>query len=156
MAVSYNGGYYYSQPQHYTATTATTYSTGGNDVWYWREADGTLKQSESPSHTHEMPGHTHGSLDAGSWRIADTTPENMVFHGTDGEPVMKINKGIEMKVGGKWVKVEEYLERLDMLDSMMEKMYELLSPWQREKLMHSQLQHKEDDFEHFDPDLFKV
>lgn len=161
MAISYSTGDLYNN--HTYTTSSTTYSTAGDQVWYYYDDQGNLRQGQQQSHNHEiLPSHNHGNWGGGEWqqpsvKILETQPnDNVVFYGKDGVELMKLNEGVQMKVGGKWVKVEEYLERLDQLDSMMEKMYELLSPWQRKKLMFSQLEKKDEDFEHFDPDLFKV
>jgi len=145
MAIDYSG---------YYTTSSTTYSTAGDQVWYWYDEEGNLRQGGQPSHTHEIPN-THGNWSSGTWQQSQSIPSIQSIY-AEGEEVMRFNKGVEMKVNGKWVKVESYLERLDMLDKMMERMYELLSPWQRKKLMFEQLEKQTEDFEHFDPDLFKV
>ena len=160
MAISYNSNYYTTNSPY--STSSTTYSTAGDQVWYLYDEEGNLRQGGQPSHTHEMPSHNHSNWGGGTWqqsprKILESQPnDDVVFYGKDGKELMKLNDGIQMKVSGKWIKVEEYLERLDQLDSMMERMYELLSPYQRKKLMFSQLEKQEEDFEHFDQDLFKV
>ena len=162
MAITYSTGDLYNNNTY--TTSSITYSTAGNEVWYYYNNEGELMQgNQAPSHNHEiLPSHTHGNWGGGTWQahphtVVECTPSNEIkFYGKDGQEVMKLNSGVEMKVGGKWVKVEEYLERLDQLDSMMNKMYELLSPYQRKKLMFSQLEKQDEEFEHFDSDLFKV
>lgn len=150
MATTYSTGDYYTTS---TAGTGTYYTTAApSQQWYYYNSDGEIIQSDNaPQHTHEMPGHTHGNWGGGTWQQQG----KIIF--SDGEDeVMRLNKGVEMKVGGKWVKVEDYLERLDQLDAIMERMYQILSPWQREQLKFQQQEKEDGDFEHFDPDLFKV
>ena len=158
MAIDFNTGGY--------STSSTTYSSTGDQVWYYYDNDGNLVQGIAPPHTHEISSHNHGNNHGyygfDSWQIPsvkrlEVQPnDNIVIFGNDGVELMKFNEGVEMKVGGKWVKVEKYLEKIDTLDSMMERMYELLSPWQKKELMYSQLEKQDEEFKHFDPDLFKV
>jgi len=130
--------------------TSTTYSTAGDQIWYYTEP----QAPQAPIHNH--------TYDHNNWLTGQTFSDkslpshNIVIYGNKGVELMRFNEDIEMKVGGKWVKVEKYLEKIDILDSMMERMYELLSPWQKKELMYSQLEKQDEEFKHFDPDLFKV
>jgi len=144
MAISINSGEY---------TTSTTHS--GDQIWYYCDNDLNMVQGITPP----APLHNHGfdSWQAPSVKRIEVQPsDNVVIYGNGGVELMKFNEGVEMKVNGKWVKVEPYLERIDELDKMMESMYQLLSPWQRKKLMFEQLEKQDKEFKHFDPDLFKV
>jgi len=148
MAIDFNTGWF--------STSSTTYSTTGDQVWYRYGNDDNLVQiTEPPLHNHGNNGMDSWQTTSG-WRIESQPNDNVVIYGNDGVELMKFNEGVQMKVGGKWVKVEEYLQKIDSLDSMMGRMYELLSPWQKKKLMYSQLEKQDEEFKHFDPDLFKV
>lgn len=157
MALDINTGWF---------STSSTYSTTGDkaddQVWYRYGNDDNLVQITEPS----LYNHNHGNngMDSFSinWqttsvkRIEVQPNDNVLIYGNDGVELMKFNESVQMKVRGKWVKVEEYLQKIDALDSMMERMYELLSPWQKKKLMFSELEKQDEEFKHFDPDLFKV
>ena len=152
MALTTNWNDTYSASSNYYSTTTAPTS----QRWYWYNSDGQISQSDRPPqvHTHEMPSHNHGTWND-NWRVS--SKPNLVISNADGEPIMKFNKDVQMRVGDEWVNVEEYLEKIDVLDKMMTMMYNTLSPWQKEKIMIELNQSTEDDdTEHLDPDLFKV
>jgi hypothetical protein len=154
--------YYYNGPATLTtgasnmSYTTTTDSTA--QQWYYYNPNGNLIQSDGPpTHKHDMPSHNHG-YGNGNWTIQ--SPEAEINHGicVEGEQIVKFNDDVQFKVNGEWVSVEDLSLRIKTLEVITERLYDLLSPWQKEKLEvdRLELEDKKDEFEHFDPDLFKV
>lgn len=148
--------FYYNGPSTFTTTASgmsyTTSTTApSNQIWYYYDSDGEIVQSDaSPQHTHEMPGHNHGN-----WKIQ--MPKNdSLFYGA--EEIMKYNGDMQFKVNGDWISVDDLSLRIKTLEVITERLYNMLSPWQKKKLDvdRMDLEDKKDEFEHFDPDLFKV
>ena len=71
---------------------------------------------------------------------------------------MSIQDDVKVKVDGEWVSVRDLNLRLKTLEVITEKLYNMLSPWQKKMLDvdRMDLEDKKEEFEHLDPDLFKV
>lgn len=145
------------------SASSTVYSTaaGPSQTWYYYDNDGELIQSDAPQHTHEMPSHNHsisnGSGGWNGWRI-QKPPEDLAFS-VGGEQIMKYKDDLHIKIDGDWISVKDLSLRIKTLEVITEKLYNLLSPWQKNVILNvdkMELEEKDDEFEHFDPDLFKV
>lgn len=154
--------FYYSNPESITTTemgmSYTTTTDTPNQTWYYYDPDGELIQSDGPpqqQHTHEMPSHNHSFGGNTNWQIQ--VPKNDgLFH--NGEEIMKYNGDVQFKVNDEWISVDDLSLRIKTLEVITERLYNMLSPWQKKKLDvdRMDLEDKKDEFEHFDPDLFKV
>lgn len=133
----------------YTTATGTSYTSSPSQTWYYYDNGGQLVQSDvSPQHTHDMPSHNHGN-----WTIQSPQEHGISIN---GEEIMKFNDDIQMKIEGDWVSMTETVKRIEVMELMLKSMYGMLSPWQKGELAKMRPEDKKDDFEHFDPDLFKV
>lgn len=148
---NWNNTYYYdsgtaaTSPNYFTTTT----NTGGNQTWYYYDSNGEAVRSDSmPSHSHSLPA------SGGSWRD-DPKDQDALY--VKGEKVVKYNGDLEFKQNGKWVSLSEITSRIDVMEVLVERMYNMLSPWQKKKLESDRQELKEEqELDYIDPDLFKV
>ena len=153
--------FYYNGPTTIsTAASGASYTTTTDtsaQQWYYYDYDDHLVKSDGPppQHTHEMPSHKHDYGGSGNWTIQVPKNDNLFY---DGEEIMKYNGDVQLKVNGEWISVENLSLRIKTLEVITERLFNMLSPWQKKKLDvdRMDLEDKKDEFEHFDPDLFKV
>jgi len=152
----YNGPATFSTAASGVSYTTTTDST--SQQWYYYDyKDHLVKSDGPPIQTRDLPSHnhSHGVGDSGNWTIQVPKNDGLFY---DGKEIMKYNGDVQFKVNGEWISVDDLSLRIRTLEVITEKLYNLLSPWQKEKLDvdRMELEDKKDGFEHFDPDLFKV
>ena len=145
--------FYYDNTQTWATTSST--AAGPYQTWYYYDDNGELIQGvQPPQHTHTMPSHNHNNLDS-NWRIQ---PQIHTGLSMNGEEIMKYNGNVEFKMDGGWISIDEINLRIKTLEMITEKLYNLLPAWQRKIINMDEMdpEDKEEEFEHLDPDLFKV
>lgn len=145
---NWNDGY--TTSTNYYSTSGTT--TSDNQSWYYYNTDGEMLRADQPPQEHQhvtAPSHNHT---IGMW---NPPAENNIS--LNGEPVVKFNDDVQLKVNGEWVSVEDMMKRLETMEVVVEKLFNLLPEWQKRILnMDVEKDSKDEKDEYLDPDLFKV
>jgi len=140
MTTNWNDSYTTST-NYYTTSTASD-----SQKWYYYSTDGEMLRADQPPQEH-----THNHT-IGMWQQPKHEGISL-----NGEEVMKFNDDVQLRVDGEWVSVKDMKTRLDTMEVIIEKLYNLLPEWQKRILNLDVVKDsKEDKDEYLDPDLFKV
>jgi hypothetical protein len=142
------------------ATTWYTTSSVSPEVqkWFSVGPNGELVEMDTPGHSHVLTNHQHEHsivADNGGWSAPIWGRATF-----EGEEMVRFKDNIEVKINGKWISMEETINKIEALESVLEK---LLANVHMNNMTRSEIQEKllknrpvKKEVEHIDPDLFKI